>query len=133
LSNPEGPVPKFPQYQKEKEKKKKKEFQGHTASPIATRKHFDLPSMSRALQSFRSCTASLSSRTFSRPPADVFARRHRLTAAAKRRFSDDKGSSEEVKDEVKEGSTETEKVELELLSQLKSKESEVVDLTVGIF
>jgi len=86
--------------------------------------------MSRALQSLRSCTASLSSRTLSRPPIDVLTRRHRLLAASTRRhFSDDKGSSEEVKGDVKEGTMETEKVELEVMSKLKAKEAEVVDLT----
>jgi len=52
-----------------------------------------------------------------------------MTASTRRHYADDKGSSEEVKEDVKEGPTETEQVEQELLAKLKAKEAEVVDLT----
>jgi molecular chaperone GrpE len=86
---------------------------------------------------FRSCTASLSSRTLARssiPPSSR--RRMALAMVARRHYSSsesktDEGKEEPVKEEVVEEQVEAEAVSPEL-TKLQAKEEEVLDLTVRI-
>ncbi len=90
---------------------------------------------SYSLQLFRSCTASLSSRTLARSAAFTHSS---STFRGRRHYSDVNNgetkpeATEEVKEEVKEGeAAPAEKPQCaEELKKLKAKEEEVVDLTV---
>jgi hypothetical protein len=77
---------------------------------------------------FRSCTASLSSKTLARSAG----RRTQLLISSTRRYSDvpKETNTDEVVEEVKEAINGEIKPDSELASKLKAKEAEVVDLTV---
>ena len=87
---------------------------------------------------FRSCTASLSSRTLAQSSLPAPRRRVPLAVGARRYYSDDKAPSdydgkEEIKDAKPNAKPDAEpdaSLESELLTKLQAKEQEVVDLTV---
>jgi len=84
-------------------------------------------------QAFRSCTASLSSRTVGRSSRHALVLPGRRVALGVRQYSDDKTPpATEEKSEA-----DAEKIEItpehELLEKLKAKEAETVDLKVSIF
>jgi molecular chaperone GrpE len=85
----------------------------------------------RAIQPFRSRTASLSPRTLRASAADVLTRRNRLLGSGRRNYSDDKVSGDELKENQTETPKEVEEPESEVVSKLKVKEMEVVDLIVS--
>jgi len=97
-----------------------------------------MSSSQQALRMFRSCTASLSSRTLARSSLPAPRRRVTLAVGARRYYSDDKAPSdhdgkEEIKEEAKPNAKPDAKPdaspESELLTKLQAKEQEVVDLT----
>lgn len=85
---------------------------------LSTRTLLTTMSARYALQTLRSSTTLLSSRTFSRPARPCFVARH---------YSD-KAAKEEAKDGEKSGEPAVSPVE----EKLKAKEAEVVDLTVSV-
>lgn len=85
----------------------------------------------QALRMFRSCTASLSSRTLARSSAQ--GRRAALAIGTRRYYSNDKVPSDDSKEEVREEAQADVSPESELLAKLQAKEQEVVDLTVRAY
>lgn len=83
-------------------------------------------------QAFRSCTASLSSRTIGRSSRDALASHGRRMALGTRQYSDDKAPEQKSETDAEKKEAETDKTEVtpeaELLKSLKAKEAETADL-----